>query len=167
MSLSLYFCELSHQPRSASASVQSFPNVPPPPLVPAPVSTPTITKKPSRWKLSFGKSTSEAALSTQSDSQLNSNSGIACVVHVSNTIMGLDPPPIPSTSQPESPPPTSRSDTAVQDRGEPQLQQQSWRATSPTSTRSGQTVAGSSISSASSSVEQLAEFYGGHKHLKI
>jgi hypothetical protein len=47
--------ELSCQTRSASASVQSLPNVPPPPLVPAPVSTPTVTKKPSRWKLSFGK----------------------------------------------------------------------------------------------------------------
>ncbi len=47
--------ELSRQPRSASASVQSFPNVPPPPPVPAPVSTPTVTKKPSRWKLSFGR----------------------------------------------------------------------------------------------------------------
>ena len=145
--------ELSRQPRSASASVQSFPNVPPPlpPPVPEPVSTPTITKKPSRWKLSFGRSAGEAALSPRSDSHPNSNSGSARAVHVANAIMGLSPPPVPSTSQPESPPPTSRSDTATQVRDEPQLQQQLWRATSPTSTRSGRAVAGGSISSPSSS----------------
>src|SRR5216683_1600866 len=69
--------ELSRQTRSASASVQSFPDIPipppPPPPVPVPASMPTITKKPSRWKLSFGKSAGEAALSTRSES--NSNSG--------------------------------------------------------------------------------------------
>ncbi len=145
--------ELSRQTRSASATLQSFPDVPPPPPVPAPVSIPIITKKPSRWKLSyFAKNSGEAAMSTRSsDSQSShptSNQGPTRTTRVTNLIMGLD-----SSSTPTSPPlpslPPSESESAQAMGEEPQLQPQSWRAPSPTSMRSGR--ASSSISSSSAS----------------
>ena len=59
-------CELSRQTRSTSASNQSFLDVPPAQSVPV---SPTVTKKQSRWKLSFGKSSGEATIGTGSDSR--------------------------------------------------------------------------------------------------
>ncbi|KAH9991761.1 kinase-like domain-containing protein [Russula vinacea] len=142
--------ELSRQTRSASATLQTFPDVPPPPPVPAPVSMPTVTKKPSRWKLSFGKSGGEAAISSRSDSQSSksiSNHGSDRIEHVSNHIMGLNAP----VSPPLQSPPSSVIGTSARARGEPQLQSQSRRAVSPTtSTRSGRAVSTISNSSASS-----------------
>jgi hypothetical protein len=146
--------ELSRQTRSASATLQSFPDVPPPPPVPAPVSMPTVTKKPSRWKLSFGKSGGEATTSTRSDSQSShsiSNQGSTRTMRVTNLIMGLDSssaptsPPLPSPPSPVSPLVVG---SPARARGEPQLQQ-SRRAASPTSMGSGR--AASSISSSSAS----------------
>ena len=144
--------ELSRQTRSASATLQSFPDVPPPPPVPVPVSMPTVTKKPSRWKLSFGKSGGEAAINSRSDSQSShstSNNGSARSVHVSNLIMGLNSPSVPISPPLQSPPlpasPFSVLGTPARARGEPQPR----RAASPTSTRSGR--AASSISSSSAS----------------
>jgi hypothetical protein len=146
--------ELSRQTRSASATLQSFPDVPPPPPVPVPESTPTITKKPSRWKLSyFGKSGGEATTSTRSDSQSShsiSNQGSTRTTRVANLLMGLDSssaptsPPLPLPSSPVSP---SVVGSPARTRGEPQPQ--SRRAASPTSMRSGR--AASSISSSSAS----------------
>ncbi|KAI9511209.1 kinase-like protein [Russula earlei] len=140
--------ELSRQIRSASASMQSFPDVPLPPPVPLPVSMPTatVTKKPSRWKLPFGKSSGEATGSTRSDSRSsNANSGSALVNNVSHVIMGLDAPfgstlPLSSCSPPS---------TTVRGRGEPQSQSQSQsrRPASPTSIRSGRPVVSNSSSS--------------------
>lgn len=151
--------ELSRQTRSASAAMQSFPDVPPPPPVPVPVSIPTITKKPSRWKLSFGKSSGEAALSTRSDSrstQSNSNPGSARATNVCNVILGLNPSSV-SMASPSlsSPPPTSPSSVIEtpprRGRGEPQSHSpQPCRGTSPISTRSGRPAA-SSVSSSSAS----------------
>ena len=146
--------ELSRQTRSASATLQSFPDVPPPPPVPAPVSMPTVTKKPSRWKLSyFGKSGGEATTSTRTESQSSnpiSNQGSTRTTRVTNLIMGLDSssaptsPPLPSPPSPVSP---LLVGSPARARGEPQPQ--SRRAASPTSMRSGRTV--SSISSSSAS----------------
>src|SRR5258708_18826600 len=61
---------LSHQTCSASATLQSLPNAPPLPPVLVPASMPTVMKKPSRWKLSFGKGNDEAAMSTWTDSSV-------------------------------------------------------------------------------------------------
>ncbi len=144
--------ELSRQTRSASATLQSFPDAPPPPPVPVPASMPTVTKKPSRWKLSFGKSSGEAAMSTRSDSQsLNPISNRTR--HVTNVLMGLDSPsthtspPLPSPPPPPVSPPAIESPTRT--RGEHQLQPQQWRAASPTSIRSGRAAPSTSSSSAS------------------
>jgi hypothetical protein len=126
-----------------------------PPPVPAPVSMPTVTKKPSRWKLSFGKSGGEATTSTRSDSQSShsiSNQGSTRTMRVTNLIMGLDSssaptsPPLPSPPSPVSPLVVG---SPARARGEPQLQPQSRRAASPTSMGSGR--AASSISSSSAS----------------
>lgn len=148
--------ELSRQTRSASATLQSFPDVPPPPPVPVPVSMPTVTKKPSRWKLSyFGKSGGEATTSTRSDSQSShsiSNRGSTRTTRVTNLIMGLDSssapisPPLPSPPSPVSPLVVG---SPARARGEPQLQSQSRRAASPTSMRSGRAASIISNSSAS------------------
>src|SRR5260370_2192679 len=73
--------ELSRQTRSASATLQSFPDAPPPPPVPVPASMPTVTKKPSRWKLSFGRSSVEAARRTRSTSK-GSNPSPNRTIHV-------------------------------------------------------------------------------------
>lgn len=148
--------ELSRQTRSASATLQSFTDVPPPPPVPVLVSTPTVTKKPSRWKLSFGKSGGEAAMSTRSDSQSShptSNQGSARTMHVSNLIMGLNSPSVPSPPLQPPPvpvPPPSVIGTPALARVDPQLQPQPRRAASPTSTRSGRAASTISSSSASS-----------------
>jgi hypothetical protein len=142
--------ELSRQTRSASATVQSFPDAPPPPPVPA--SMPTVTKKPSRWKLSFGKSSGEAAMSTRSDSQ-SSNPISNRTRHVTNVLMGLDSPsthtspPLPSPPPPPVSPPVIGSSTWT--RGEHQLQPQQWCATSPTSIHSGRAAPSILSSSAS------------------
>jgi len=143
--------ELSRQTRSASASIQSFPDVPPPPPVPAPAPAATITKKPSRWKLAFGKSGSEATISTRSDSRgSDSNSGSARATKVSNLIMSLDAPAVPILSQSRSPPPplspSPLVETPARGRGEAQVQPQSRRPASPTSIRSGRPVASNSSS---------------------
>jgi hypothetical protein len=78
---------------------------PPPPPVPVTVSMPAVTKKPSRWKLSFRKSGSKAAISSRSDSQSSnsiSNHGSARIEHVSNHIMGLNAPVSPPLQSPPS-----------------------------------------------------------------
>lgn len=142
--------ELSRQTRSASATLQSFPDVPPPPPIPEPVSMPTVTKKPSRWKLSyFGKSGGEATTSTRSDSQTShpiSNQASTRTTRVTNLLMGLDSSSAPTPPLPS--PPSQVSPLVVgslaQARGEPQSQ--SRRAASPTSTRSGRATSGSSAS---------------------
>ena len=143
--------ELSRQTRSASATLQSFPDLPPPPPVPVPASMPTVTKKPSRWKLSyFGKSSGEATTSTRSESQSSiSNQGSTRTTRVTNLIMGLDSSSAPTSPPLPSPPPVSPLvlESPVRARVEPQPQ--SRRAASPTSMRSGRTV--SSISSSSAS----------------
>src|SRR6266850_5906062 len=144
--------ELSRQTRSASASVQSFPDVPPAPPIPVPTSMPTVTKKPSRWRLSFGKSGGEAALNnTRSDSHSSPNASSARAANVLNLIMGLSPPPNPS--QPKSPSPLlspfSPPETSEQGRGDELQQQQPRRPASPTSVPKGQAVA--NVSSAASS----------------
>jgi hypothetical protein len=111
---------------------------PPPPPVPVPVSMPAVTKKPSRGKLSFGKSGGEAAISSRSDSQSSnsiSNHGSARIEHVSNHIMGLNAP----VSPPLQSPPSSVIGPPSRPRGEPQLLPQPRRALSP-STRSRRTV---------------------------
>ena len=144
--------ELSRQTRSASATLQTFPDVPPPPPVPVPVSMPTVTKKPSRWKLSyFGKSGGETTTSTRSESHNShpiSNQGSTRTTRVTDLLMGLDsssaPPPLPPPPCPVSP---SVVGSSARARAEPQPQ--SRRAASPTSMRSGRTV--SSISSSSAS----------------
>ena len=143
--------ELSRQTRSASATIQSFPDVPPPPPIPVPVSMPTVTKKPSRWKLSyFAKSGGEATTSTRSDSQSShsiSNQGSTRTTRVTDLIMGLDSssgptsPPLPSPPSPVSP---SMVGSPARARGEPQLQPQS-----PSSIRNGRAASGISSSSAS------------------
>lgn len=140
--------QLSRQPRSASATMQSF-DVPPPPPVPVLVSMPVVTKKPSKWKLPFGKSASEAAMSTRSDSHSSqSNSGSALATNVSNVIMALDPSSVQIPTQLQSPPfpvsPSAVVETTARGRGE--LQSQSRRAASPTS---GRPVSGISSSAAS------------------
>ena len=149
--------ELSRQTRSASATLQSFPDVPPlPPVPPVPAPTPTVTKKPSRWKLSyFGKSGGEATTSTRSESQSShpiSNQGSTRTTRVTNLIMGLDSSSAPTSPPLPSPPPPVPPlvvGSPARARGEPQPQPQSRRAASPTSMRSGRTV--SSISSSSAS----------------
>ncbi|KAH9961490.1 hypothetical protein BC827DRAFT_1267507 [Russula dissimulans] len=147
--------ELSRQTRSASASIQSFPDVPPPPPVPVPVSMPaaTVTKKPSRWKLSFGKSSSEATISTRSDSRgSGSNSGSARATNVSNLIMALDATSVSKSQSPTLPlSPSSLAEMPTRGRGEAQVQPQSRRSVSPASIRSRRPVAGNSSSAASSS----------------
>ncbi|KAI0267023.1 hypothetical protein BC834DRAFT_872193 [Gloeopeniophorella convolvens] len=140
--------ELSRATRSASASVQSFPDMPPPPV---PVAT--VTKKPSKWKLSFGKSSGEAASNAQSGGS-GSGSGSSRATNVTNLIMGLSAPNAvagtsptsPSTSSPPSPavpaletPPRGRGGAAAP---EPQPR----RGASPTSTRSGRPLASSASS---------------------
>ena len=140
--------ELSRQTRSASATLQSFPDVPPPPPVPVPVLMPTVTKKPSRWKLSFGKSGGEAAMNTRSDSQSShstSTHGSARTAHVSNLIMGLNSPSVP-ISPPIQSSPSSVLGTSARAKGELQPR----RAASPASTRSGRPASNISSSSASS-----------------
>ena len=95
--------ELSQQTRSTSASNQSFLDVPP--AQPVPVS-PTVTKKQSRWQLSFGKSSSEAIIGTLSDSHSShskSTSGSARATNVTNLIMGLNS-TTPTTPQSQPPP---------------------------------------------------------------
>src|SRR6266850_1737579 len=148
--------ELSRQTRSASASVQSFPDVPPLPPVPVPTSMPTVTKKPSRWKLSFGKSAGEASLNnTRSDSHPNSNASSARAANVSNLILGLSPPPIPLQPKSPSPPPSSFSppETSEQGRGE---QQQPQRPASPTSVCSGRALPNVSTAAASGKRNSVA-----------
>jgi hypothetical protein len=140
--------ELSRQTRSASALIQSFPDlppvppVPPVPPIPAQASMPVVTKKSSRWKLSFGRSAGEAAVNARSDShstRSNSNSGSARATNVSNILKQLNP-PSPQLSSPPPPP-----DPPIE-RGEPQVQAQSRRAASPTSVRSGRPLASGSSS---------------------
>jgi hypothetical protein len=82
---------------------------PPLPLIPVTVSMPAawpaVTKKPSRWKLSFRKSGSKAAISSRSDSQSSnsiSNHGSARIEHMSNHIMGLNAPVSPPLQLPPS-----------------------------------------------------------------
>src|SRR5258708_27018171 len=105
---------LSRQTRSASATLQSLPDAPPLPPVPVPASTPTVMKKPSRWKLSFGKGNDEAAMSTRTDSQ-SSNPISNRTRHVTDVLMGLvspstlTSPPLPSPPSPPVSPPAIRS----------------------------------------------------------
>jgi hypothetical protein len=153
--------ELSRQTRSASAAVQSFLDIPPPPPVPVPASIPTVTKKPSRWKLSFGRSAGETVVNARSESRSahsSANSGSTRATNVTSIIMGLNPssvsstPHLPSSSPPPPPPPVPQSllESPVRGRGEPQVQAQSRRAGSPASTRSGRPLASSSSSAMSS-----------------
>ncbi|KAH9171195.1 kinase-like protein [Lactarius sanguifluus] len=96
--------ELSRQTRSTTASTQSFLDVPPSQPVPVSTLIPPVTKKPSKWKLSFGKSAGEAVTGMRSDSRStrsNSTSGSARATNVTNLIMGLNPTP------PPAPPPPS------------------------------------------------------------
>ncbi|KAI0301079.1 kinase-like domain-containing protein [Multifurca ochricompacta] len=152
--------ELSRQTRSASATIPLFPDVPSPQPVSAPVSLPVVTKKPSRWKLSFGKSAGEAAINARSDSRStnsNSTSGSARAANVTNLIMGLNPSsfsPVPPL--PQSPPSVShmsnmeahvRGRDGVPERHSQQVNPR--RGVSPTSTRSGRPLASSSSSMAS------------------
>ncbi|KAI9452488.1 kinase-like protein [Lactarius psammicola] len=145
--------ELSRQTRSTSASTQSFLDVPPPQPVPVSTSKPPVTKKPSKWKLSFGKSAGEAAIGTRSDSRstrTNSTSGSARATNVTNLIMGLNPasPPVPSQLQPP-PVPTLRG--RVGGHPEPLSPSQARRGASPTSTRSGRPMPSMSSSSSTTS----------------
>ena len=78
---------------------------PPLPPVPVTVSMPAVTKKPSRWKLSFRKSGSKVAISSRSNSQSSnsiSNHGSARIEHMSNHIMGLNAPVSPPLQSPPS-----------------------------------------------------------------
>jgi hypothetical protein len=87
--------ELGRQKRSASATLHSFPVLPTPTTRSGTCVGTNCQEEPSRWKLSFGKSSAEAAVSTRSDSQGSqsvSNRGSARSVHVSNVIMGLNSP---------------------------------------------------------------------------
>jgi hypothetical protein len=146
--------ELSRQTRSTSVSNQSFLDVPP--AQPVPVS-PTVTKKQSRWKLSFGKSGGEATIGMRSDSRSthsNSTSGSARATNVTNLIMGLNP-TTPTTPQSQPPPvPSLHLQPTLRGRagGHPDLLSlsQQRRGASPTSTRSGRPLASSSSSIASS-----------------
>ena len=146
--------ELSRQTRSTSASTQSFLEVPP--SQPVPVS-PSVTKKPSRWKLSFGKSAGEAATTARSDShstRSSSTSGSARAANVTNLIMGLNP--ATPTALQSQPPPVSpqhlQSTLRGRVGGHPELVSLSSprRGASPTSTRSGRPLASSSSSTTSS-----------------
>lgn len=149
--------ELSRQTRSTSASTQSFPDIPPSQPVPVSTPIPTVTKKQSRWKLSFGKSTGEAAIGMRSDSRSthsNSTSGSARATNVTNLIMGLNPTSqAPSQSQAPPVPPLQLQSIPRGRVGEhPELLSppQQRRAASPASTRSGRPLASSSSSTTSS-----------------
>jgi hypothetical protein len=155
--------ELSRQPRSTTISTPSFLDVPLPPAqppapAPAPVS-PTVTKKPSRWKLSFGKSAGEATIGARSDSRSThstSTSGSARATNVTNLIMGLNPASSASQSQVPPVPPLHlqsplRGRAVVAPHTEVlSLSPQPKRGGSPTSTRSGRPLASSASSTASS-----------------
>lgn len=76
---------------------------------PAPAPTPVITKKPSKWKLSFGKSSSSSGsnapalvnVKEEQDSKMSTTASKA-----TNLIMGLNAPP-PSSAQPKANAPSS------------------------------------------------------------
>ncbi|KAN0138325.1 kinase-like protein [Lactarius tabidus] len=155
--------ELSRQTRSTTISTPSFLDVPLPPLPPAPApapASPTVTKKPSRWKLSFGKSAGEATINGRSDSRSThstSTSGSARATNVTNLIMGLNP--ASSTSSQSQVPPVPplhlqsplRGRAAVAPHTEVlSLSPQPKRGSSPTSTRSGRPLASSASSTTSS-----------------
>jgi serine/threonine protein kinase len=145
--------ELSRQPRSTTASTQSFlVDVPPSPPVPVSMPIPSVTKKQSRWKLSFGKSAGEAAIGTRSDSRStrsNSTSGTARATNVANLIMGLNPSSPLAPQPPPVPPLPLQSALRGRGVGDPD-QSPPRRGASPTSTRSGRPLASSSSSTTSS-----------------
>ena len=151
--------ELSRQTRSTTVSTPTFLEVPPAkpaPPAPAPVS-PSVTKKQSRWKLSFGKSAAETAFSGRSDSRSTnstSTSGSARATNVANLINGLNP-ASPSQSQvPPVPPLHLQSPLRGRQAAPPEevlsFSPQAKRGASPTSTRSGRPLASSSSSTTSS-----------------
>ena len=147
--------ELSRQKWSTAVSAPTFLEVPPAqPTPPAPVS-PSVTKKPSRWKLSFGKSAGETNLSGRSDSRSTnstSTSGSARATNVTNLIMGLNPasPSSPSQSQVPRVPSPLRGRQAAHPEEVLSFSPQPKRGASPTSTRSGRPLASSSSSTTSS-----------------
>ncbi|KAF8262881.1 kinase-like domain-containing protein [Lactarius quietus] len=145
--------ELSRQTRSNPAP--SFLDVPP--SQPVPVS-PSVTKKPSRWKLSFGKSTGEATIGSRSSdsrsTRSSSNSGSARAANVTNLIMGLNPASPPAPHSPPPPVPSLHLQATLRGRAgvHPDVPSpsQARRGGSPTSTRSGRPLASSSSSTTSS-----------------
>ncbi|KAH9032468.1 kinase-like protein [Lactarius pseudohatsudake] len=144
--------ELSRQTRSTTASTQSFLEDPPSQPVPVSTSIPPVTKKPSKWKLSFGKSAGEAVTGTRSDSRStcsNSTSGSARATNVTNLIMGLNP----TVPSPPVPPLHLQSTLRGRMGGNPEPLSQSppRRGASPTSTRSGRPLASSSSSGSTTS----------------
>ncbi|KAI0093165.1 hypothetical protein BDY19DRAFT_989831 [Irpex rosettiformis] len=78
------------------------------PLPPAPIAAaPAITKKPSKWKLGFGKSSSNSSSAAKEPVAANptQSSSATTINNVSNLIMGLDAPskPAASTARQHSP----------------------------------------------------------------
>ncbi|KAG5731274.1 Negative regulator of sexual conjugation and meiosis, partial [Termitomyces sp. T112] len=163
---------LLNVPRSISTSSRGV--SPPAPPVPS-VSPLPVTKKPSKWKLSFGKNSASALVVAGRVSpveEISSSSSVdthgsypmsTTATNVTNLIMGLDAPPPPLNADEKfstwgrgrrdrlcGPPPSNASNKSLvlSQGSEPYWERRNDRGTSPNSTRSGRPL----VSSASSVV---------------
>ncbi|KDQ57694.1 hypothetical protein JAAARDRAFT_58281 [Jaapia argillacea MUCL 33604] len=154
---------------SMASPTDSYASLPPSIAPITPTITPTVTKKPSKWKLSFGKSSSTVSTSdrTPVEEVVTTESGrimSATASNVTSLLMGLEAPSHQVSSQDEwgrgrhpkelYPAPNNTSQTWGQvnniERWANGVERRPERGVSPTSTRSGRPLASSASSTASS-----------------